>query len=93
MRTTEMTDQPTTAWTADKPFKVGQSIANADRLTRSTETISLFATEAEARAAFAAPRARREVSRMLSVLHFGKPDGYGHRDSLECLAKKKFKVS
>lgn len=80
-----------TTWPTDKPFKVSRSIANADRLTRSVEDIELFATEAEARAAFASPRTRREVSRMLSVLHFGKPDGYGHRDSLECLAKKKFK--
>lgn len=80
-----------TNWPAEKPFKVSKSIANADRLTRSTETILLFATEVEARAAFTAPRERGETSRMLSVLHFGKPDNYGHQDSLECLATKKFR--
>jgi hypothetical protein len=79
-----------TGWPTDKPFKVSHHVATGDRLTRAVEVREMFSTEAEARTAFCAPRGRLEVSRMLTVLHFGKPDNYGHRDSLECLAKKKF---
>ena len=34
---------------------------------------------------------RNECSRTLTVLHFGKPDNYGHRDSMECLSIKRFR--
>lgn len=81
----------TTAWPQDRPFKVSRNMATGDRLTRTTEDREFFATEAEARAAFVVPRIRNECSRTLTVLHFGKPDNYGHRDSMECLSIKKFR--
>ncbi len=78
-------------WPADKPFKVAFNIATGERLTRTTETGDLYATEVEARAAYAVPRHRNECSRVLIVMHFGQPDNYGHKDTAECLARRKFR--
>jgi len=80
-----------TAWLPDQPFRLASNMATGDRLTRTTETLQFFATEAAARAAFTAPRLRNECSRTLTVLHFGRPDGYGSRDTAECLGVRKFR--
>lgn len=80
-----------TVWPQDRPFKVSRNMATGERLTRTTEMREFFATEEDARAAFAVPRVRNECSRQLLVLHFGKPDNYGSRDSMECLKTVKFR--
>jgi hypothetical protein len=82
-----------TAWPEDRPFKVTRNIATGDRLTRTIENREFFPTEAEARVAFSIPRVRNECSRTLQVLHFGKPNNYGGRDTMECLGSKRFRKS
>lgn len=80
-----------TIWPQDKPFKVSRSMATGERLTRTTENLSFYATEAEARAAFMVPRVTNECSRSLMVMHFGRPNNYGDRNTAECLSIKRFR--
>lgn len=80
-----------TVWPQDKPFKVSRSMATGDRLTRTVDNNSFFPTEVEARAAFATPRISNECARTLIVMHFGRPNNYGDRDTAECLQIKRFR--
>jgi hypothetical protein len=80
-----------TIWPQDKPFKVSRNMATGERLTRTTESREFFATEAEARQAFGSARTRNECSRVLSVLHFGRANNYGDRNTMECLGIKRFR--
>jgi hypothetical protein len=74
-------------WTQAKPYRVTSSIATGDRLTRFISNVELFATEAEAMAAFGLPRARFEKRRDVDMMIWlDKPDRYGSKTQLVPIA-------